>query len=501
MTGDQSYERFDSEQQESCVSKCTARKASKNTLLISFCILVGTGTLFSAIYTFVLASSTVHVGQIIHMSDFHLDAYYDSRLSVKCRCHWKPSNPTCNNPLNSTARSGKRGSYGCDSPVSLVKSAVEAAYAVSKKAKAILPVVVSGDYTRHATHDYIDPSMLVKNAFANVTTWMKNAGFKEVVGTWGNDDFAQNYYFDLSKSCQQQSLIASTSQEMKRLLPNLDSATTHSTNTINPTSMRCSGYYAYNLQETGIRILSLNTILYSVKHQPDYSDENFQDPEGQFAWMEEQLQDCLVDSSCRAVWILGHIAPGREYCMQSPSWKDIYVEKYLDILISWSPKNLIKAQLFGHEHINSIRLLSAEHTDLPPILLTAAVSPVYLNRPAFRVLDYDRDIRSSNFGHILDFTVFGMTGFTASDEWETRFTASDEFKLNNISSTSVLAWINSFTTAPMNQPFETFVKRSWDRDTIPPTGYSCPFIFPDICHLLYVREVDIEICTKKRSRD
>ena len=334
------YINIDEQDDSSFCEKCNARIPTRNTFVVIICLLLGLSTIVLAGIIFAISANKQHSGQVIHMSDFHLDAYYNSRISIKCRCHWKPES-TCN-AINSTSSSGKFGSFGCDSPSELIQSALKAAVEVSKGNKDLLPIIVSGDYTRHATHDYSNPSRLVLEAFVNVSKWMKAYGFKTIIPVYGNDDFAKNYYFNVSKDCKDQTLLASTSKEIIKLLPNyFHDDTTDSADS----TMSCYGYYHYNI-ENGIRVFSLNTILYSVKHHPEYTLNEIDDPGKQFQWMEQQLQKCSKDFSCRAVWILGHIPPGREHCMGTASWKDRYVSKYIEILEKWSPL-LIKAQFFG----------------------------------------------------------------------------------------------------------------------------------------------------------
>jgi hypothetical protein len=512
---------------DSCCSKLSCSKPTTNCGIAFVCSLVGIGIIVVSSILFIQTSNTTHLNQFLHLSDFHLDTYYDSKISVKdCRCHWKPGHENCT-PQNSTTASGLYGSFGCDSPPSLVHSALAAAVKFSKSySKQILPTIVTGDYTRHSTHFYTNPSQIVYDAFKNISWWMKDLGFESVVSTWGNDDFSENYYFDAKRTCNNQTndhlkpnaetLLELTSNELMRNLPNKKM-------TIN---MKCYGYYSYDIYP-GIRILSLNTIIYSVKHQPKHLTN--EDPTGQFQWLRSQLDQCIKEEECHAIYIVGHIPPGREWCNAAPSWDNIYVEQYVSILSKYSTiKNndvggggIIKGQLFGHEHINSIRLIDSNNLNIPPIIIAGAVSPVYGNRPSFRIVDYVRD--RIHFGSITNIHVYGMklkgdsatsssispstSSIGTNSEWNERFSMVNEFNLqdnnnnNVLSSESILNLFNSFKynekTDTMNQPFQTFVTRSWDRNTkVPPDGSPC-ISHPNVCHLKHVLESDIEKCMAK----
>ena len=528
----------DSKTTASCAARCkTVKRPSVNCSVVAICVTIGVGIVVAASIIFAQASNTSHVnvGQVIHMSDFHLDSYYDPRLSIKeCRCHWKPltSSQHCT-PATSTSKSGDYGSFGCDSPPSLIQSALAAAAAIAPETDStrLLPVLVTGDYTRHATHDYQNPSKIVYDAIHNVSVWMKQAGFSSVVSTWGNDDFSKNYYLNTSQTCKQQTSLKTTIPSPSNLLKitaetlSMNLHAHEKSNVFSSHSMECYGYYAYDVFP-GIRVLSLNTIVYSVKHTP--KDLTNVDPMDQFKWLRSELNKCVSDVDCHAIWIIGHIPPGREWCQGVPSWDNVYVEQYVSILSDYSnsdthgtsSKSIIKGQLFGHEHINSVRLID-RNPNIPPIVIAAAVSPVYGNRPSFRTIDYIRD--RINHGTIVNVHVHGKTlngdgggggggggGMGSDMSWKPRFSMISEFNLVDKKGTPVLSTesighlFDTFAynedTKTMNPPFQTFVTRSWDRDSkLPPDTSPC-ITHPNVCHLQYALDKDIDECIKKKGR-
>ena len=170
----------------------------------------------------------------------------------------------------------------------------------------------------------------------------------------------------------------------------------------------------------------------------------------------------------------------------------------------------LRAQLFGHEHINSIRLISADPKDagIPPIFIQAAVSTIYDNRPSFRVFDFDPED-----GTPVDFTVFTSSqvddNIDANDatkleeSWRESFSGRKEFGLVNLSAPAVLDMIQTFSvdraTGVESDTLRHFLDRAWDRAkgvSVPPPGSPCTRV-PNFCFLKYTLEKEISACTSR----
>ena len=448
------------------------------------------------------------VRRILHVTDFHLDSAYDDAFPQRtCRCHAKanPAEPQCAaSAASPSAVISPAGSYGCDSPPSLVRSTIRAA-AAALTTDTYAVAVVTGDFTRHGTDDFADPSRVIVDAMGNVTSWMRQSlpDAVPVVAAFGNDDFRRNYYFNLSRGCDQP-LLRDAAPHLVKLLPDLSSAAA--------STLRCGGYYRYDVKQGQqyIRVLSLNTILYSLKHFPvpaDGSDAAL-DPAGQFAWLEAELSSCAAKTeACLGVWLVGHIPPGREFCGGLSAWAEPYAERYVAILRAHS--GVVAAQMFGHEHVNSIRMISADPADhgIPPIIIGAAVSPIYANRPSFRVTDFDK-----RNGKLVDFHVWtsrviddAPSSTTGVDNtFSPSFSASSEFGLANLQSPAVADMLNAFLDGggDLSVPaFKRYVERSWDRGastSLPPPQSPCS-AHPNVCHLMYALERDIVRCRQQHG--
>jgi len=135
----------------------------------------------------------------------------------------------------------------------------------------------------------------------------------------------------------------------------------------------------------GLRILSINTLIYSVLHRPPAPAP--EDPFGQLAWLRSRLERTAAEG--RRAWIVGHIPPGTETYSYTPLWRSQYVQAYLDLVEDPLLGSAIAAQLFGHVHADEFRVLPHAPPGAGPVLLTGALSPIYDGNPSFRLVEYD----------------------------------------------------------------------------------------------------------------
>ena len=174
-----------------------------------------------------------------------------------------------------------------------------------------------------------------------------------------------------------------------------------------------------------IRILTINTIIYSVKHTPNSTSDA--DPFHQFWWLKRQLNKALAED--RKVIIVGHIPPGIETYAYTGLWVPEYVDRYLEIVQNEALGSVISAQVFGHVHADEFRLLPNPARGTGPILLSGALSPVYHNNPSFRVLEID-DVT----GSLLDYRVYWAPLTQNGDlQWQLGYSASSEYDSLNLS--------------------------------------------------------------------
>ncbi|KAG8406436.1 hypothetical protein J3459_012375 [Metarhizium acridum] len=106
------------------------------------------------------------------------------------------------------------------------------------------------------------------------------------------------------------------------------------------------GYYSTKVPHRNLRIISLNTNLYSYKNIWVYQDPINHDPAGQLAWLVSELE-----AAARAkehVYIIGHMAMGDADILQH------YSRSLNQIMNKYA--STIAAMFFGHTHLNQFQL-------------------------------------------------------------------------------------------------------------------------------------------------
>ncbi|KAG3160796.1 hypothetical protein PI126_g6710 [Phytophthora idaei] len=127
-------------------------------------------------------------------------------------------------------------------------------------------------------------------------------------------------------------------------------------------------------------------------------------------------------------------------------WEPHYIKTYKAIVSQFT--DIIKAQFFAHVHSIEFRipLISeqwaqeeAEGTELVPLFMSAAISPIYNNNPAFIIWDFD-----ANTYEVLDFTVYGTNISSDSQEldWRALFKASTAYGVNSLRTTELNAFVD-----------------------------------------------------------
>ncbi|GMF28157.1 unnamed protein product [Phytophthora lilii] len=355
------------------------------------------------------ADDVVAVRHILHFSDVHLNISesLDAGDSAKI-------------PV----------AYGDDAPIRLLVSALD-------YAKQLLPdpdfFLYTGD---HAVHGELSDSYLAEAVEENVETMAKyysvNDTTLDITAVIGNAD--------TNPGTEENPAIALILQSWESTMSksNLD-------------WFKCRGYLAYALDDNLI-VITLNTLPYSPNHLPDTSA--LPDPFEQFQWLNASLAE--LKSSGKLAYIVGHIPPIIDSYSGSPMWNETYVKTYKSIVGQYA--DIIKAQLFGHVHSIEFRLpLSGSQialfkqngvtvdeedyedmSELVPLFMTAAISPIFLNNPAFMIWDFDAITYD-----LLDFTVYGsnISSENQAMDWNLLFQASTEYGTSSLNTSEITSFV------------------------------------------------------------
>ena len=305
-----------------------------------------------------MATSTASAesSTFLWLSDLHYDPYFGQAQAS-------------NRHNSSLCSDSSTPQYGCDSPFSLISSAIESASSHQKAEFAIL----TGDFCRHQMEALAEPTTkelpeILQTIFSTMRE-ERHFGKLPILPVLGNDDAIPDYFLDLTDSS-----TASLLQIMADVFLENDILAFDESK-----SFAKGGYYRRHFGN--LTFLCLNTVIYSLLHQPEIPSFNT-DPLDQFTWLEAELQHCLSDN--HSVYIIGHIPPTIGSFQQMDMWHNSYLAIYNDIVRKY--RSIIKAQLFGHFHTDEFR----QTKDSPLLIIGSSVTPVYQNNPSYRLVHYDK---------------------------------------------------------------------------------------------------------------
>ncbi|WP_320171871.1 metallophosphoesterase [Maridesulfovibrio sp.] len=158
---------------------------------------------------------------------------------------------------------------------------------------------------------------------------------------------------------------------------------------------KAGGYYKVDSELENIRLISLNSVLFSTRRPaPASGDAAYV----QLDWFENQL--AAAKEAGQKVYVVTHVPPGVDVFQTvrtfmdangrisgvSLMWHADYQKRFLEIMESY--KDLDMVFFSGHTHMDEFRLLYDEartsHPD--PILGQPAVSPIFGNNPGYRLI-------------------------------------------------------------------------------------------------------------------
>ncbi|KAL4154878.1 hypothetical protein PRNP1_006992 [Phytophthora ramorum] len=364
-------------------------------------------------------SVVVTVRHILHFSDVHLNI---------------------SESLNDSDSETIPAVYGDDAPISLLVSALD-------YAKKALPdpdfFLYTGD---HVVHGELSGEYLAAAVEKNVEIMAKyysaadNGTALDITAILGNADTSPDYTMN----------VTDPETEENPSIALISGAWEDTMSSSNLDWFNHRGYLAYALDENLI-VITLNTLPYSPSHLPDTS--NMPDPFEQFEWLNASLAE--LRTSGKLAYIVGHIPPIIDSYSGAPMWNETYIKTYKQIVNEFT--DVIKAQFFGHVHSIEFRLpLSSsqdplfekngmtadedygDSSDLVPLFMVAAISPIFLNNPAFMIWDYD----ASTYD-ILDFAVYGgnISSATQNVDWKPLFKASTEYDVSSLNTSEITNFV------------------------------------------------------------
>ncbi len=287
-----------------------------------------------------------------------------------------------------TAQQGFKQQYWQDTSYPLLHASLDNAKQIAEK-EHVKSVLVLGDFIAHEFKsryrkfstdkhlknysDFVDKTMMFLTNELHAT--FPSLDIYMVVG---NNDSSQNNYVTVPGGI----FFKKTAVTWSSLIHE------KSNQDVMKQAFSSCGYYALDLPGESLRLIVLNTNLFSYKGK----GRNLSSAaETEFAWLKYELS--LAKAHHQPVMIAMHIPPTIDvYLLSSIKlftymhlWKQIYIKQFQALLDEYSTE--IMAIYAGHLHSDWIHYLSVGQNKLI-MSGTTSISPVFGNHPGFKVYYY-----------------------------------------------------------------------------------------------------------------
>lgn len=370
------------------------------------------------------SQSAKNLGFFWHVTDFHYDANYSTAGDPNDMCH--------KGNQSSPSNIGNYGNYLCDAPWQLITSAVQAMYKIQPDPDFI---IWTGDSVPHVSDKDLNLDKvytLIGNVTDELIAVFPNTTIYPVLGN--HDPYPANmmpydvendkYYKGILSVSGWQAVLGQNESEQ----------------------FRNGGYYSSHISKK-IKLLGLNTNLY---YSQDKLTKGLPDPANQFMWLSNQLESARKKNE--QVYIIAHVPPGIFELVEGMSWFYAeYNKKYLEVLEKYS--DVIAAQLYGHEHTDSLRVqFDKEGKPIGALFLSPAVTPwkstlpgVGANNPSIRLFQYDREngVLKKYIQYYLNLTEANMKGDPT--KWVKEYDTSDVYAIDELKPREIHEVIKGFS--------------------------------------------------------
>jgi sphingomyelin phosphodiesterase acid-like 3 len=180
-------------------------------------------------------------------------------------------------------------------------------------------------------------------------------------------------------------------------------------------------------------VIAVNSVYFSPIYQNACSEGDADPAMEEMRWLGSELAQARDNKD--KVWLIFHIPPGIDGYATSHSkesrpektafmWKPVYTEEFQKLLKQYH--NTVTVSLAGHEHMDDFRLISNSL-----VLMTPAVSPVFKQNPAFRVVSVRPD------GALSDATTYYLSNLAdilngMAPEWKLEYSFASTWGLSQL---------------------------------------------------------------------
>ncbi|KAH7637452.1 sphingomyelin phosphodiesterase isoform X2 [Dermatophagoides farinae] len=377
-----------------------------------------------------------NVSTILHLSDLHLDIYYQPNAPAAC------SEPLC---CRATSTANKRshaaGMWGsmdnCDSVLRTIENLL--ATISQHHSDQYRYLLLTGDYIPHDIWNTTKDEIVHTTRTFNALIKKHVPSDKIIIPVIGNHESHPVDQFcpeDLNRQFSSQWLYEELLQQWKQWIP----SEYHET-------FRQFGYYAVVDGKARFIVMNMNYCarlnFWNVLRYLDMGD--------MLHWIQRELQNATLAG--QYVYLVGHIAPDEDECFTH------WVVTYRNIIETY--KNIIRGQFFGHTHLDEIRIYYSNQPNDPEPIGVAYLAPsvtTYLNvMPSFRFYSTDPEN-----GQLIDHMTYylNLTKANMDDKqfkpfekyepiWDFEYNARDSYNMTSLSPKSWHQFIEQVLVNPI----------------------------------------------------
>ena len=199
------------------------------------------------------------------------------------------------------------------------------------------------------------------------------------------------------------------------------------------------GYYSAEPLGTNLKVIGLDTVIFST-------EENSAEVDAEFAWFDVQLADAQANG--QRVWLLMHIPPGANLDATAGlvdssghitsavmMWVADYQSRFLGILSNYP--GIISLTLAAHTHMYEYRIMSSDNV----LEITPGISPIFGNNPAFKVYSFTYDTFKP-----IDYSSLNYDLATMPEQFNNYYTFSAAYSMQGLLNDSLVQLLPSLAT-------------------------------------------------------
>uniref|UniRef100_A0A9J2P5J3 Sphingomyelin phosphodiesterase n=1 Tax=Ascaris lumbricoides TaxID=6252 RepID=A0A9J2P5J3_ASCLU len=379
--------------------------------------------------------------RVLQISDLHIDKNYTPGAVANC------DSPLCCQPDSATNGTAKKvaGYWGTQAACDVPHWTIEHMFRNINRTQKFDYMLLSGDYMSHLDWAYTKQGHL--EVITNLTSMLDHYfPGTPVFWTLGNHEGVPVNSFaphSIPEKFQPRWLYNQLKESQRRWI---------SQEALQTIAYR--GSFTVQLFE-GLRLISLNTGYCETTNFWLYLNET--DPDGTLSWLVGELYQ--AENEKQYVHILSHIPPGNSECLEG------WASNYYKIVNRFS--NTIKAQFFGHIHIDSFTVFYEDMNDdasMPTNVLFSSPSVTTFSglNPAYRTYEIEAGLQYRVIDYTTYFLNLSKANLERDPEWELLYSAKAEYNLPDLSPSSINQLIDRIDLEP--KIYETFLKNSVRRD-------------------------------------